>query len=228
MKPIIKDYQVDKYNFQGLVLSVFDSKTLCEAHTLRPELCTGELFDFSNETKTFFHESFYAKMNSDWPEFLNAYHLFVKNEIAPLVDEDSFVFQRTPSFRVHLPNNKAVSLWHYDSDTEHKHPPGERNFIIALTDAYGSNAVWAETKPRQKDFVPIEMKHGQYAEFNGNQCTHGNKVNTTGKTRMSFDFRVLPFSKYNPNYEKTTGDIGKRFVIGEYYSLFRNGEITNV
>ena len=138
------------------------------------------------------------------------------------------MFQITPSFRVHLPNNKAVSLWHYDSDPEHKHPDGEINFQIPLTRAFGTNAMWIESSPGNKNFAPIEMEHGQYAQFDGNKCTHGNKVNDTEITRISFDFRVLPFSKYDSNYEKTTGDLGKRFVIGQYYSLYKNGEIKYV
>ena len=225
MKPIIKNYDVDKYKFRELVLSVFDVDRLDQIHTLKPELCAGELFDFTNETKTFFHESFYKKLNSGWLEFVDSYHSFIRDNVSQLVEEGSFVFQTTPSFRVHIPNNKAISLWHYDSDSEHKHPSGELNFQIPLTKTFETNATWIETSPGEKDFAPIEMEYGQYAQFNGNKCTHGNKINKTGITRVSFDFRVLPYDKYNPDYKATTGDIGKRFVIGEYYLLYENGKI---
>ena len=36
------------------------------------------------------------------------------------------------------------------------------------------------------------MKAGEFARFNGASLQHGAKVNTTGKTRVSFDFRIIP------------------------------------
>ena len=49
--------------------------------------------------------------------------------MSPLIKEP-FAYQKTPSFRVQVPNNKAVSLWHTDSDEQHLHPVGELNFIL--------------------------------------------------------------------------------------------------
>ena len=40
--------------------------------------------------------------------------------------------------------------------------------------------------------------------FNGGECIHGNKTNNTGKTRVSFDFRILPLENYNPDYKART------------------------
>ena len=32
----------------------------------------------------------------------------------------------------------------------------------------------------------------EFIVFNGNKCIHGNKLNDTGKTRVSLDFRIIP------------------------------------
>jgi hypothetical protein len=225
MKPIIKKYDSDKYKFKELLLPVFNVTRLDQSHLLTPELYDEAPTDFSNETKTYFHRIFYEKLNNGWPDFIDMYHSFVVENIANIVGEKSFLLQTTPSFRVQVPNQRAISLWHFDSDLEHRHPSGELNFQIPLTKTFDTNALWIESSPGLKDYAPIEMEYGEFAQLDGNKCTHGNKKNKTGLTRMSFDFRILTLGKYDENYSMTSGDIGKRFVIGEYYSLFINGEI---
>jgi ectoine hydroxylase-related dioxygenase (phytanoyl-CoA dioxygenase family) len=121
-----------------------------------------------------------------------------------------------PSFRVHLPDDKAIHKWHYDSDKDHLHPEWEINFQIALTDMIGTRATWVEVVPGFKNYVPMEMTYGEYYVFNGNKCTHGNKENISGKTRVSFDFRILPKDKYNPTAKKSV-TAKKKFLLGEYY-----------
>ena len=94
-------------------------------------------------------------------------------------------------------NNVAVVKKHYDSDDEHRHPKGEINFIIALTDMYDSNSIWYESYPRLGDFKAMDLKAGDVLCFNGNLCEHYNKINKTGKTRVSMDFRILPSNYVN-------------------------------
>ena len=167
-------------------------------------------------------------MREPWSEFINAYNNFICDEIAPLFDE-SFAYQATPSFRVQVPNNKAVSLWHYDSDEEHLHPEGEINFILPVTRAFDTNAIWAESEPGKGDFMPMGWECSEFAEFNGNKCRHGNKINKTGVSRVSFDFRVMPIHKYKPDLRPelrakarlAIGATNAKFVIGDYYSLFK-------
>ena len=218
-----------------MLKSLFEVENLDMVHTLDPELCAGEwaLVRFDNEVKTFFHEKFYEKLREPWSEFIEAYEAFIEKEIAPVYGGKSFVYQTTPSFRVHVPNNKAVSLWHYDSDERHLHPDGEMNFILPMTKAFDTSATWVETAPGKKDFVPLAMEYGEYAQFHGNKCLHGNKVNATGKTRVSFDFRVMKLEDYTPEKWDTesrsserskAGTTKTKFVIGSYYSLYKGKE----
>ena len=67
------------------------------------------------------------------------------------------------------------------------------------------------------------MKKGQLFNFNGGQCLHGNRPNKTGKTRMSFDFRIILKEDYNQAYLKTSKLTNKKFLVGDYYSISRTG-----
>mgnify|MGYP003154613124 FL=1 len=127
------------------------------------------------------------------------------------------MYQKFPTFRVHLPNLKSVNKWHHDSDEDHRHPDGEINFHFGVTDCFDTNAIWVESEPKKEDFEPINIKYGEFAEFNGNKCTHGNKTNVTGITRVSFDFRILPVSKYIKGKNKTSATQSNKFEVGEYY-----------
>ena len=130
------------------------------------------------------------------------------------------VYQAFPSFRVHIPNDQAIHKWHHDSDENHNHPDWEINFQVALTKMWDSNAMWLESVPGLGDFKPVEMEVGDYTIFYGNKCAHGNKENKTGKTRVSIDFRVLPYDKYDESSAKNSATAGTKFVIGQYYNLY--------
>ena len=69
-----------------------------------------------------------------------------------MLSED-FLYQKFPTFRVHLPNNIAVGKFHKDADFGH--PKGEINFIIPLTDSYGSASVWVESEENKADFAEV-------------------------------------------------------------------------
>ena len=220
-------YDFSQYKFAELMAEAFkvDLDDLQNLHHLRPDLFANDpaltMQWPYNEADTLFHKEFYGFLNSDKGcSLYEEFDRFIKLEISNLFTE-SFVYQRFPSFRKCLPMSKAVTKWHCDSDNDHGHPEGEINFQIAITDIYGNNATWIESVPGFKDFQPIELKQGEFAVFNGNKCIHGNKTNDTGVTRLSFDFRVIPISKYDPNSGLTSATSTKKFVVGEYYKLFK-------
>jgi len=65
--------------------------------------------------------------------------------------------------------------------------------------------------PQSADFAPFELESGQGMRFNGNECRHFTKPNTTGHTRVSIDFRVIPTSLavFAPgHYKSRKGKIG--------------------
>lgn len=49
---------------------------------------------------------------------------------------------------------------------------------------------------------------------------HGNKENKENYTRISFDFRIIPISKWNDEAEEKSSLANKiKFKIGDYYSI---------
>ncbi len=213
----IHNYDIKKYKFRELIEDLYQENNLEKLHKKRPDLLPLEPLNFQNEVSTKFHNLFYNKLRKGWNEFRDVYEMFIKEEMCKLIKEP-FLYQYFPSFRVQIPNNKAVHKWHFDSDKDHKHPNGEINFCVAITKMKDTTAIWSETSPGKKDFFPMEANYGEFFNFNGNKCTHGNKVNTSENVRISFDFRILPKKKYNPTNSTLSINKKKKFVIGEYYS----------
>ena len=182
---------------------------------------------FSNDVSTYFHKILY---NSPYySELLNVYYKFIKTNIFQFFpDEKYLVVQKDPGFRVCAPNNTALGLRENENecdiigmhtDGEYNHPDTEINFIIAVTEMFGKNSVFMETQPNMGDFKAINMKWNEYLMFYGNKCRHYNMKNDTGQSRVSLDFRVIPFSKYDPNYNKVSVHASRKFLIGDYFIL---------
>jgi len=214
-------YNSEKYNFVGLISDLFEAEDLQVLHNhleeiyVAPDGNTG----LGNDTHSKYHKLFYDKLRSGWDEFLSSYKSFIKDEVASkFKDEKRIIYQTLPSFRIQYPTGKAVTTWHCDNDERHKHPLGELNILLPLTQMRDESAVWAESLPGLGDFSPMNCEYGEFIIWNGNRCRHGNKPNTTGLTRVSLDFRVLPEMYYNEDYDLSTATTNMKFKIGEYYS----------
>ena len=214
-------YDINIYPFKKMIQDIYEVEKIEKLHLERPDLLPMKKLKFENEASTKFHKIFYDRLNNNWKEFIDIYESFIKNEIVKLFDEP-FAYQYLPSYRVQIPNEKAIHKWHFDSDEDHKHPDGEINFCLAITKMKDTTAIWSETSPGKKDFFPMEIDYGQYFNFNGNKCTHGNKINTSNNVRISLDFRILPKSNYSTKKKLTSVTSKKKFVIGEYYKASDN------
>jgi ectoine hydroxylase-related dioxygenase (phytanoyl-CoA dioxygenase family) len=164
---------------------------------------------------------FYEKIRQGWIEFTESYHSFIKEYIIPNINEHIEIYQTFPSYRIQYPHSKAITTLHHDSDKNHKHPIGEMNILLPITKMFDTNTIWAESYPSANDFSPMETEYGEIIIWNGNRCNHFNKPNQTGKTRISMDFRVLPTQYYNPDYNLNSATTGKKFIIGDYYSVIK-------
>ena len=214
----------NKYKFIDLVTDLFQ-KSLSELHI---ESNKYELFtELGKDSNTEFHKLFYDKLNQGWNEIEDEYDLFIVNEILPYLGLNEALVQKFPTFRVQLPDNVAVVVNHYDSDINHKHPTGEINFVYALTDMFDTNTIYVETMPRLEEYKPILLKAGECICFNGNKCSHHNKINKTGKTRVSWDFRVLPLNYYNEYTDLQSVTTNKKYIEGGYYKRVKSNNIWN-
>ena len=51
----------------------------------------------------------------------------------------------------------------------------------------------------RSDYLPMNADVGDFIMWDGANLNHGSEHNTTNKSRVSVDFRVLPKSKYQDN-----------------------------
>ena len=156
-----------------------------------------------------------------WKEDSSINDLYLKflGEIIKPRFGENIVYQELPDIRIHLPKNVAVGDFHKDKtyrDPLWAEKVNEINYFVPLTDAYGTNTLWAETEEDKGDYTPFENTYGECVEWNGCNLMHGNKINTTPITRVSFDFRVIPESRYIPS-EHGSVNMKMPFKIGGYY-----------
>ena len=170
------------------------------------------LDDVVTDQKTIYHRTFYEKAKSN-TSFYDVYESFIEQEIRPLFDE-AIIYQKIPTFRAHLPNNLGVAAFHRDRN--YGHSTNEVNVFLPITKAFDTNTIWVEAEEDKKDFLPMEAEYGNYYVWNGASLLHGNKVNDTKKTRISIDFRVMPYSRYEKN-DNVTVTKGTKLTVGEYF-----------
>lgn len=194
------NYDKNLYDFVLEIEKLYCISDLSEVHTEWADSKEYELLDkIILDQKTVYHKKFYDDA-MEKTNFYNVYHSFITDIIRPLFDED-ILYQRIPTFRVHQPDNLSVADFHRDKD--YNHSIHETNFYLPLTRAWGTNTIWHETEYNKKDFQPIEANVGEVVMWNGSSLLHGNKINNTGKSRVSVDFRVLPVSRYENTGKKS-------------------------
>lgn len=207
----IFNYPTDIYPFREYICDLIGEEDLELLH----EKFDYFLLEREKDQNTKFHKSFYSNYKNS--KFEKLYKNFITGFITETIGE-SVISQAKPTFRVHMHNNLGVGEFHKDSDYDH--PIEEINILVPVTDAKDTSTVWMESLPGEKDYSPIELKYGECLIFKGSLLRHGNKINTTEKTRVSFDFRVIPLSQYKPS---SSGSIntGLKFKIGEYYDFLK-------
>ena len=216
-------YSLTEYKFIELVKELYN----CELNELHNSTKNKyNLFtELGKDSHTIYHKMFYQKLDNDWTEIIEEYNRFIREVVLPYLGLKEALVQKFPTFRVQLPNNVAIAISHFDSDKKHKHPIGEINFIMALTDMYDTNTIMVEKMARLEEYEPILLNAGETISFNGNTCSHYNNINKTGKTRISWDFRVLPLNYYNKNNELMSVTTKTKYIEDGYY---RRVKLNNV
>jgi hypothetical protein len=209
------EYNTDLYPFRQIVSEWFDVDNISKLH----EIKKYNLFDREHDQSSKWHKVFYEKIRED-NSFNELYVKFLTDFVKPWYEEE-IVYQKIPTFRVHLVGNVAVGDWHKDRDYRNLNwakKVKELNYYVPLTAAYNTNTIWAETSEDKKDFEPMEANYGECIEWGASWLTHGNKVNETTVSRVSFDFRVIPKSRYIDSNHLTI-NTKTPFNIGGYYEV---------
>lgn len=171
------------------------------------------LLDRERDQSTDWHRRFYAGW--DRPGGVShLYRRFLLEVVAERGDPGPLLYQRVPTFRVHLPGNVAVGEFHRDLD--YGHQAEELNWWLPMTLARETATVWIESAPGRKDFEPANLGYGEAFLFSGAMLEHGNRVNVEGFTRVSFDFRVLAASAHRDTGKRSVS-LGVPMTVGGYW-----------
>lgn len=138
--------------------------------------------------------------------FADLYAAFVRDVVAPLFDE-AILVQSCPTPRIVYADQTGEPRFHRDCD--YGHSLLETNFQVALTPCVGTNAIWIESAPNRGDYHPAEYGPGEMLVFNGASLSHGAMPNTTGRSRVSFDFRAIRKTDATPSHRDEAGKVGK-------------------
>jgi len=205
-------YDTTIFPFKSVTEDYLNNTKLHLIHKDRP---FKETLVYGTDQAQLLHRIFYDMMDGDVNQtFVNLYRRFIKKVIMPRYNFP-VVFQRFPTLRIHQPSNIAVFGWHRDRD--YNHHPQEINYFLPITSAFGTNTFWYESEPDKEDYQPMEAEYGEAIEWDGSNCRHGNKSNDTGKTRVSFDFRILPREVCVNNTPKKSITQSTKFKIGDYF-----------
>lgn len=164
------------------------------------------------DNNTPLHDILYTVFSGE--SFLPTYRKFVEH-LQDLLGED-LIFQKKPTFRIHLPGNLSVGDYHRDRD--YGHPFEEINVWLPFTQAKKTATMWMESAYDKGDFRPVELGVGEYLIFDSG-LKHGNEINREGYTRVSMDFRVIPRSLFKDT-ERVTANRGHKLTLGQYYDQF--------
>jgi hypothetical protein len=214
------------------------SDPLDQIHTLlNTDLLTNEqkeyhnhLHAWSKDRNSIFVKRFHEYVDK-YTRFNETYLHFIRQHILPLYpDETKIVIQKTPNIRFSLPNNAAIGYDPKDPeniigvhcDGDFGHHSEEMNYIIPITHMFGSNSIFYEPSinsdihPTQ--FENLVLNTNQFAQAYFNKLRHCNKINQTNSTRISFDIRIIPYSKYEENLDYFRGT---KFELGKYYIVLQ-------
>ena len=229
-KKIILEYDTKTFNFSELFIShlskLFKINSLHDLHLNLPsELLPQESVSEENDQSLAIYESLYAidkgfDLNSSkkFGVFLNKYKKFV-NYLSSSVFEEKLIYQRRPTIRVQFPESKAVGAFHRDRD--YNHPIEEINIWVPITSVINTNSIWIESSYDKEDYKPVKLNYGQAIIFDSG-LKHGNKINIENLTRLSFDFRVIPESKWeNIKAKKIKSSISQnlKLELNDYYDI---------
>jgi hypothetical protein len=178
-----------------------------------------------------FVKDFYNYYDNDYSFFFE-YLNFIKNVIKPLFKSETIlVIQKTPNIRFHLPGCSNIGKRETDkyediiglhNDSEFGHPEEEINVVLPITKMFETNSIYYEEYPNSKidvhNYSNLNLNKCNFFLGYLNKCNHYNKINKTEQTRVSLDFRIIPYSKFK-KCEKSSATFNLKFEVGNYYVL---------
>lgn len=188
------------------------------------------LKELGKDRNSVFYDDYHKFIDAD-ERFNEIYHGFITKHITPIYGVDSkIVVQKTPNLRISFPKltalgkrkeeDKKDNIIGLHKDSDFGHHEEEINFIIPITDMFETNSIYYEpffnSDLPKYQYINLSIKTDEYFTVKFNQLLHYNKINETGVTRISLDFRIIPYDKYMNNIKNFEGT---KFELGKYYII---------
>ena len=89
---------------------------------------------------------------------------------------------------------------------------------------FDTNSIYFEktvnSNENPENYKNLYLDTNEYFQGYFNKLYHFNKINKTSKTRISLDFRIIPYSKYIENKnEKLSITTNKKLTLDDYFAL---------
>ena len=222
---MIEEIFKTKYGFEG---PLDELHTLLDSPLIPDEAKEyhKQIHGWSQDRNSIFIKDFHEYVDSN-PKFNDVYEKFIRFYVAPLFPEGSrIVYQKTPNIRFSFPDSAAIGCDPNDPaniiglhcDNNFGHNENEMNIVVPLTRMFSTNSIYYEptldSNIDPMEFSNVVLETNEFLEAYFNKLRHCNRINTTGKTRISFDIRVIPYTVYMDNYDFFAGT---KFELGNYY-----------
>lgn len=199
MKTEILTYDPERYDFRGVIASFIGREDLESLRAQYSEDPSVENSLYKNMEQSPIFQRMYSGLESaQGKAFYELYEHFIHEVIRPQYAEPIY-YQTKPSHRILFADVPGQSRFHRDAD--YGHHPAEINYWVPQTPALATNTLWIETEKGKEDYQPIEARPGEYVRFRGSTLSHGARCNETGKSRVSFDFRIIAASLAPEQYQ---------------------------
>ena len=204
----IYEYDPGRFPFHEHIARLIGSKDLAALEAGDQAVTSRDYSLYKNMEQVDAFNELYAGLDKGGGKgFYDLYRQFIREEVRPQYRE-SIYYQTRPSQRIYFRDLGGVPRFHRDSD--YGHSAVEINYWVPLTPAFDTNTIWIESEVGAGDHRPVELKVGQYLRFDGASLSHGAVPNKTGRTRVSFDFRVIKASDFDEglDFDPKSEDIG--------------------
>jgi hypothetical protein len=202
----IGTFDTSRFDLRGVFREILGVRDIGRLHLEKPSRV--ELLDVDTDQGTTYHQILYKRFEGFRCLYIELVREVVKREFG----QSRIVYQRVPTFRVHLPGNLAVGEFHRDSD--YGHSSGEVNVWVPLVDAVGTRSIYLDIGGPE----PQEVRYGEYLVFDAIRIRHGNVANETDQTRVSFDFRVCDPTEFVERPVRSA-TAGLTFDLNEYFAV---------
>lgn len=223
---IIEDVFSKAYNYTGPLDNLHELLDSPKYLSQEEKNYHRHLHEWKKDRDSIFVKKFHDYVDKN-TIFNETYYNFLRTHVLPLFpNETKLVVQKTPNIRFSLPDNAAIGFDPKDPenivglhcDNNFGHHETEMNFVVPITRMFGSNSIYYEPHLNSSidplHFENLVLEKNEFVQAYFNKLHHCNRINKTDKTRISFDIRVIPYSKYQENIEYFKGT---KFELGKYY-----------